>query len=78
MVMEDMNYMIRKNILEPLSKRLASHKGMISLRELQAETEEELSALPPSLPGRTFKEELRVRKKGFCHDKRTGNHAISS
>lgn len=29
-----------------------------SLRELQSETEEELSALLPSLPGRTFKREL--------------------
>jgi hypothetical protein len=30
MVMDDMNYMIRKNILRLLSKRLASPTGMVS------------------------------------------------
>ena len=37
---------------------LASHKGMISLRELQSETQEELDALLPSVPDRAFKGEL--------------------
>ena len=38
--------------------RLASHKGMISLRELQSQTGEELSALLPSVLDRAFKGEL--------------------
>jgi hypothetical protein len=38
--------------------RLASHKGMISLRELQSATGEELSALLPSVLDRAFKGEL--------------------
>ena len=38
--------------------RLASHKGMISLREGQSATGEELSALMPSVLDRAFKGEL--------------------
>ena len=38
--------------------RLASHKGMISLRELQSQTGEELSALLPSVLDRAFKGEF--------------------
>ena len=38
--------------------RLASHKGMISLRELQSATGEELDALLPSVLDRAFKGEL--------------------
>jgi len=39
-------------------ERLASHKGMISLRELQSATGEELSALLPSVLDKAFKGEL--------------------
>ena len=35
--------------MSPNQARLASHKGMISLRELQSTTGEELSALLPSV-----------------------------
>jgi hypothetical protein len=38
--------------------RLASHKGIISLRELQSATGEELDALLPSVLDRAFKGEL--------------------
>ena len=38
--------------------RLASRKGMISLRELQSATGEELSALLPSVLEKAFKGEL--------------------
>jgi len=38
--------------------RLASHKRMISLRELQSATGEELSALLPSVLDKAFKGEL--------------------
>ncbi len=37
---------------------MQSHKGMISLRELQSATGEELSALLPSVLDRAFKGEL--------------------
>ena len=36
-------------------QRLASHKGIISLRELQSQTQEELDALLPSVLDRAFK-----------------------
>jgi hypothetical protein len=39
-------------------ERLASHKGMISLRELQSSTGEELDALLPSVLDRVFRGEL--------------------
>jgi hypothetical protein len=38
--------------------RLASHKGMLSLRELQSQTQEELDALLQSFLDKAFKEEL--------------------
>jgi hypothetical protein len=38
--------------------RLASHKGMISLQELQSTTGEELSALLPSVLDKAFKGEI--------------------
>ena len=38
--------------------RLASHKGMISLRQSQSATGEELGALLPSVLDRAFKGEL--------------------
>ena len=50
--------------LDSVHARLASHKGMISLREphkgviLQSATGEELSALLPSVLGKAFKGEL--------------------
>ena len=44
--------------LDSVQARLASHTGMISLRELQSATEEELSALLPSVLDRAFKGEL--------------------
>jgi len=44
--------------LDNVQARLASHKGMISLRELQSATGEELSALLPSVLDRAFKGEL--------------------
>jgi hypothetical protein len=44
--------------LDGVQARLASHKGMISLRELQSATGEELSALLPSVLDRAFKGEL--------------------
>jgi hypothetical protein len=44
--------------LDSVQARLASHKGMISLRELQSATGEELSALLPSVLDRTFKGDL--------------------
>ncbi len=45
-------------IVDCVQARLASHKGMISLRELQSATGEELSALLPSVLDRAFKGEL--------------------
>ncbi len=44
--------------LDSVQARLASHKGMILLRELQSATGEELSALLPSMLDRAFKGEL--------------------
>jgi type I restriction enzyme S subunit len=44
--------------LDSVETRLASRKGMISLRELQSQTEEELDALLPSVLDRAFKGEL--------------------
>ncbi len=44
--------------LDSVQARLASQKGMISLRELQFATGEELSALLPSVLDRAFKGEL--------------------
>ena len=44
--------------LNSVQARLASHKGMISLRELQSATWEELDALLPSVLDRVFKREL--------------------
>jgi len=50
--------------LDSVQARLASHKGMISLREphkgviLQSESPEELSALLPSVLDRAFKGDL--------------------
>ena len=44
--------------LDSVQARLASHKGMISLRELQSATGEELSALLPSVLDKAFKGEL--------------------
>jgi hypothetical protein len=44
--------------LDSVQARLASHKGMISLRELLSATGEELSALLPSVLDRAFKGEL--------------------
>jgi hypothetical protein len=50
--------------LDSVQARLASHKGMISLREphigviLQSQTGEELDALLPSVLDRAFKGEL--------------------
>ena len=44
--------------LDSAQARLASHKGMISLRELQSATGEELSALLLSLLDKAFKGEL--------------------
>ena len=41
-----------------IHERLASHKGMISLRELQSAAGEELSALLPSVLDRALKGEL--------------------
>jgi len=38
--------------------RLASHKGMLSLRELQSQTQEELDALLQSFLDKAFKGEL--------------------
>lgn len=38
--------------------RLASHKGMISLRELQSQTQEELDALSTSVLDKAFEGEL--------------------
>ena len=49
---------IREKFVDGLWVRLASHKGMISLRELQSQTQEELSALLPSVLDRAFKGEL--------------------
>jgi len=43
---------------EDVAERLASRKGMISLRELQSATGEELSALLPSVLDKAFKGEL--------------------
>ena len=44
--------------LDSIKARLASHKGMISLRELQSATGEELTALLPSVLDRALKGEL--------------------
>ena len=44
--------------LDSIQARLVSHKGMISLRELQSATGEELSALLPSVLDKAFKGEL--------------------
>ena len=44
--------------LDSIQARLASHKGMISLRELQSASGEELSALMPSILDKAFKGEL--------------------
>jgi len=44
--------------LDSAQARLASHKGMISLRELQSAAGEELGALLPSVLDRAFKGEL--------------------
>ncbi|MEK6752551.1 MAG: hypothetical protein AABZ00_09820 [Chloroflexota bacterium] len=44
--------------LDNVHARLASHKGMISLREVQSATGEELGALLPSVLDRAFKGEL--------------------
>ncbi len=44
--------------LDSIQARLASHKGMISLRELQSATGEELDALLPSVLDKAFKGEL--------------------
>ena len=44
--------------LDSVQARLASRKGMISLRELQSATGEELGALLPSVLDRAFKGEL--------------------
>jgi hypothetical protein len=44
--------------LDNVQARLASHKGMISLREVQSATGEELSALLPSVLDKAFKGEL--------------------
>ena len=51
--------------LDSVQRRLESHKGMISLRELQSQTQEELDALLPSVlactvlsSDRAFKGEL--------------------
>ena len=44
--------------LDSVQARLASHKGMISLRELQSATGEELDALLPSVLDMAFKGEL--------------------
>ena len=44
--------------LDSVQALLASHKEMISLRELQSATGEELSALLPSVLDRAFKGEL--------------------
>ena len=44
--------------LDSVQARLASHKGMISLRGLQSATGEELSALLPSVLDRAFKGKL--------------------
>jgi type I restriction enzyme S subunit len=44
--------------LDSVQARLASHKGIISLRELQSATGEELDALLPSVLDRAFKGEL--------------------
>jgi hypothetical protein len=52
MMMEDMNYMTRKNILKLSNKRL------VSLQELQSATGEELGALLPSVLDKAFKGEL--------------------
>jgi len=49
---------IREKFVDGLLARLASHKGMISLRELQSQTGEELDALLPSVLDRAFKGEL--------------------
>jgi len=50
--------MKREIINSDCEMRLASHKGMISLRELQSATGEELSALLPSVLDKAFKGEL--------------------
>ena len=44
--------------LDSVQARLASHKGMISLRELQSAAGEELDALLPSVLDRAFIGEL--------------------
>ena len=49
------NFSLKRDLRQA---RLASHKGMISLRELQSATGEELSALLPSVLDRAFKGEL--------------------
>ena len=49
---------IREKFVDGLWVRLASHKGMISLRRLQSATGEELDALLPSVLDRAFKGEL--------------------
>jgi hypothetical protein len=48
----------RPRIKPRILERLASHKGMISPRELQSATGEELDALLPSVLDRAFKGEL--------------------
>jgi hypothetical protein len=45
--------------LDSVQARLASHKGMISLREVQSATREELSALMLSVLDRAYMGELR-------------------
>jgi hypothetical protein len=50
--------MKREIINSDYEQRLASHKGMISLRESQSAAGEELSALLPSVLDRAFKGEL--------------------
>ena len=50
--------MKREIINSDYDKRLASHMGMISLREVQSATGEELGALLPSVLDRAFKGEL--------------------
>ena len=44
--------------LDNVQARLVSHKGMISLQEVQSVTGEELSALLPSVLDKAFKGEL--------------------
>ena len=55
----ELRVFMRQEIIDTKGQvRLASHKGIISLRELQSATGEELSALLPSVLDRAFKGEL--------------------